>query len=178
MALDGTRLHLTHWPVASPSRSPQQPLRGVVQTLHGFGEHQGRFEPLVRPGLSLAESVHAANLEATHAPDACMAVLGMGEDGHTASLFPGAQQLPQVLASERPYAALDASGCPVAGDWPQRITLTPAGLAHARQHLLLLRGQSKRQVLVRALEGEDVLQMPIRVVIGRGNPPLRVHWCQ
>lgn len=37
------RLHLTHWPVA-----PQQPLRGVVQTLHGFGEHQGRFEPLVR----------------------------------------------------------------------------------------------------------------------------------
>ena len=137
-----------------------------------------RFEPLVRPGLSLAESVHAANLEATHAPDACMAVLGMGEDGHTASLFPGAQQLPQVLASERPYAALDASGCPVAGDWPQRITLTPAGLAHARQHLLLLRGQSKRQVLVRALEGEDVLQMPIRVVIGRGNPPLRVHWRQ
>ncbi len=42
LALDGTRLHLTHWPAA-----PTQPLRGVVQTLHGFGEHQGRFEPLV-----------------------------------------------------------------------------------------------------------------------------------
>ena len=137
-----------------------------------------RFEPLVRPGLSLAESVHAANLEAAHAADACLAVLGMGEDGHTASLFPGAAQLPQVLASALPYAALDASGCPVAGDWPQRITLTPAGLAHARQHLLLLRGRSKRQVLVRALEGEDVLQMPIRVAIGRGGPPLRVHWCE
>lgn len=43
VAPDGTRLHLTHWPVAA-----QQPLRGVVQTLHGFGEHQGRFEPLVQ----------------------------------------------------------------------------------------------------------------------------------
>ena len=28
------------------------------------------------------------------------------------------------------------------------------------------------------LEGEDVLQMPIRVAIGRGGPPLRVHWCE
>lgn len=32
------RLHVTHWPVPSP--------RGVVQTLHGFGEHQGRFDRL------------------------------------------------------------------------------------------------------------------------------------
>ena len=36
----------------------------------------------------------------------------------------------------------------------------------------------QRACRLRALEGEDVLQMPIRVVIGRGNPPLRVHWCQ
>lgn len=43
LAPDGTRLHLTHWPVAQP-----QPPRGLVQALHGFGEHQGRFAPLVR----------------------------------------------------------------------------------------------------------------------------------
>ncbi len=40
LAPDGTRLHLSHWPVTRP--------RGVVQTLHGFGEHQGRLEPLAR----------------------------------------------------------------------------------------------------------------------------------
>ena len=51
-----------------------------------------RFEPLVRPGLSLAESVHAANLEATHAPDACMAVVvspWAGEDHCRSCCAPG-----------------------------------------------------------------------------------------
>lgn len=137
----------------------------------------GRFEPLVREGLSLAESVHAANLEARHAPDACVAVLGMGNDGHTASLFPGAAQLDQVLASNQPYAALDASGCAVAGEWPLRITLTPAGLARTGQRLLLLRGDAKRDVFARALQGDDVRELPIRAAIGTGAGPLRVHWC-
>ena len=137
-----------------------------------------RFEPLVREGLSLAESVHAANLEAAHAADACVAVLGMGNDGHTASLFPGSADLERALASELPYAALDATGCPVAGEWPLRITLTPAGLARTRHRLLLLRGEAKRQMLARALDGDDVRELPIRVALDLGIEPLRVHWCE
>ncbi len=137
----------------------------------------GHFEPLVREGLSLAESVHAANLEAEHAPEACVAVLGMGNDGHTASLFPGSADLDRALASALPYAALDASGCPVAGDWPLRITLTPAGLARTRHRLLLLRGAAKREVLARALDGDDVRELPIRTALDIGIEPLRVHWC-
>ena len=138
----------------------------------------GHFEPLVREGLSLAESVHAANLEAAHAADACVAVLGMGNDGHTASLFPGSADLERALASELPYAALDATGCPVAGEWPLRITLTPAGLARTRHRLLLLRGEAKRQMLARALDGDDVRELPIRVALDLGIEPLRVHWCE
>ncbi|KAF1687593.1 6-phosphogluconolactonase [Pseudoxanthomonas broegbernensis] len=137
----------------------------------------GRFEPLVREGLAMAESVHAANLEAEHAQDACLVVLGMGNDGHTASLFPGSVDLDRALDSEQPYAAMDATGCPVAGDWTRRITLTPAGLARTRRRLLLLRGQAKREVLQRALAGDDVRELPIRVMFGLGGEPMRVHWC-
>ena len=137
-----------------------------------------RFEPLVREGLSLAESVHAANLEARHAAEACVAVLGMGNDGHTASLFPGSADLDRALASEQPYAALDATGCPVSGQWPLRITLTPAGLARTRHRLLLLRGGAKREVFLRALEGDDVRELPIRTALDIGIEPLRVHWCE
>ena len=138
----------------------------------------GRFEPLVREGLTLAESVHAANVEAEHAQEACVAVLGMGNDGHTASLFPGSADLDRALASPLPYAALDASGCPVAGDWPLRITLTPAGLARTRHRLLLLRGETKREVFLRALQGDDVRELPIRAALGIGLEPVRVHWCE
>ena len=137
----------------------------------------GRFEPLVREGLAVAESVHAANLEAEHAQDPCITILGMGNDGHTASLFPGSVDLERVLASELPYAAIDATGCPVAGDWPLRITLTPAGFARTRRRLLLLRGEAKREVLLRALADGDVRELPIRVVLGLQGEPLRVHWC-
>lgn len=141
---------------------------------HVAGAH---FEPLVRPGKQIAECVHTANLHANHAAKPCVAVLGMGSDGHTASLFPGAKDLPKALASPQPYAMLDATGCPGSNTWPLRITLTPAGLAQAGTRLLLLRGQSKLEVLQAALEGTDPLEYPIRVAIDLAGPHLRVHWC-
>ena len=66
----------------------------------------------------------------------------------------------------------------MAGEWPLRITLTPAGLARTRHRLLLLRGEAKRQMLARALDGDDVRELPIRVALDLGIEPLRVHWCE
>ena len=135
------------------------------------------FAPLALDGRPLQACVEAANLHAAGQPPACVAVLGMGGDGHTASLFPGAAGLDAVLADTRQYAALDATGCPVAGQWPLRITLTPAGLCRAESRMLLIRGQDKLEVLRRAEAGDDPRECPIRIALRAPGPLLRVHWC-
>lgn len=133
------------------------------------------FEPFANTGDELEDAVQAANLDAQQPAD--IVVLGMGGDGHTASLFPGMHGLAQALASPQAYVAVDASGCPGAGPWPRRISLTPAGLAPASTRMLLIRGEGKRALLQRALDGDDALELPIRIAFTTPGARLRVHWC-
>jgi 6-phosphogluconolactonase len=133
-----------------------------------------RFEPILMPDRNLDEAVRAAN---RLAGPASAALLGMGPDGHTASLFPGAPALAQALASADDYVSIDAAGCPGAGAWPLRISLTPTGLARANARLLLVRGSQKRALLERALAGNDVLELPVRALFALPGPPLQIHWC-
>ncbi len=134
------------------------------------------FDPLVRIGKPLAECVYTANLQAQYSLAPSIVALGMGNDGHTCSLFPGSRDLQRALESTLPYAALDATGCPGANQWPLRITLTPHGLRSCRHRLLLLRGKRKLEVLQHALDSNDVQQYPILAAIDQPGPRLRVHW--
>lgn len=76
-------------------------------------------------------------------------VLGLGEDGHTASLFPGS---PLLEEGGRRVAAVHDSPEPP----PRRITLTPRAIAEAREVLVLATGAGKASAVGRALarEGE------------------------
>lgn len=137
---------------------------------------QARLLPLARPAVGPGPSLQQALADWEAGPPARAALLGMGNDAHTASLFPGAAALAEIAASPRPYALLDATGCPGAQHWPQRLTLTPSGLAAIPHRLLLLRGAQKAAVLERALADGDPLAHPVLFAC-RGLPPLQVHWC-
>jgi 6-phosphogluconolactonase len=150
--------------------------RLVRETLLRDAATAARFEPLRGAHQSLRDALAQANARWRGVRvGAC--VLGMGDDGHTASLFPGSVDLDAALASHEPYAVLDASGCAVAGAYPHRISLTPAGLAQARARFLLIRGATKRAVFDDALQPGDVHELPIRAAIDLPGAPLHVHWC-
>ena len=100
-------------------------------------------------------------------------ILGMGEDGHTASLFPGAANL---------MAGLDMkSGRKVVGMTPliaplDRITLTLPTIVDSQNIYLHLVGESKMQVLEQAEKGDDINQMPIRAILQQNKVNVIGFW--
>jgi 6-phosphogluconolactonase len=83
-------------------------------------------------------------------------VLGIGEDGHTASLFPGSAALRE---SERNVLPVIGPKPP-----PERLTLTPLPILAARRRLVLATGAGKADAVARALEGPwDPSATPIQL---------------
>jgi 6-phosphogluconolactonase len=87
-------------------------------------------------------------------------LLGLGEDGHTASLFPGTE-----ATAERERAVTIG-----AGKGLERITLTAPVLSAARHVIILVSGAGKRQALQRLLDpAEPVERTPARLVQPHGT---------
>jgi 6-phosphogluconolactonase len=112
----------------------------------------------------------AAALVALQPFDAVM--LGMGEDGHIASLLPGDPALAGHLDATNEALVADVPAGLGAPPLP-RITLTLKALLAARAIFLLIAGATKREVIDRALAGED---LPVRALLIQNDVPVRVLW--
>ncbi|MDI2591557.1 6-phosphogluconolactonase [Pseudomonas sp. N3-W] len=132
---------------------------------------RAKFLSLYSATANLEEAAQNADRLLAELPPIDVLILGMGDDGHTASLFPDSPNLADALK-------LDGSRrC-----WPmlaptvphQRLSMSRALLASATHKVLSISGQSKLTTLNAALAGDDVAAMPIRAFL---QPTLEIYWC-
>jgi 6-phosphogluconolactonase len=130
---------------AVPIDDPESNYRLVKETL--LRSHPEVLGQVFRMPADASDRDAAAKRYARRLPDPLdLLVLGMGPDGHTASLFPGSAALDE---KEERVLAVQAPKPPA-----QRMTITPPVIERARVIVVIAAGAEKATLLERALNGE------------------------
>jgi 6-phosphogluconolactonase len=104
-------------------------------------------------------------------------VLGMGEDGHTASLFPGAEGIESALDSNAEPGLVVVTPPSFPNPAPyRRLSLNLAACLDARRIMIQIQGAAKRAVLEQAREHVSPVEMPIAAVLQQARVPVDVYW--
>jgi 6-phosphogluconolactonase len=166
--LDWTRVAVTlvdeRWVAESDDASNA---RLVRETLLQGAAQAARFMPLADTASTLAQQIATLNAQAP-LPD--VAVLGMGEDGHTASLFADAPEWEQALTTPERFVAVHPGAAPHA-----RVSLSFEALTQIDQLFLQISGSRKREVLYDAASA--LRQNAISRLVHDKRTTLHVYWC-
>ncbi len=100
-----------------------------------------------------------------------LVILGMGDDGHTASLFPGVSGNALDTGATELCASIKPAVAP-----HERISLTAAALLNSRKIILHIVGENKWRVYQQAKGSGAVDDMPVRVVLHQDEVPVEVFW--
>lgn len=98
-------------------------------------------------------------------------VLGMGADGHTASLFPDSPDICQALRSDAECVVQKIPGLP-----HSRVSLTMRSLLDAHEINLLFFGAAKRAVYEESLRPGPIEEYPVRALVQQDRVPVNVYW--
>jgi len=106
-----------------------------------------------------------------------LAWLGVGSDGHTASIFAG-PDLEDALNAPKGRHAIGVMPDPLPPEAPvARVTLTRSAILSARTVLITITGQDKRDLLEGAIADGHSSKLPIGRVLAEAEQPIDIHWC-
>jgi 6-phosphogluconolactonase len=125
---------------------------------------------------SATTGTEACNMRYSQLPwPPTLGVLGLGADGHTASLFPQAEGLEAALNAPQFCVPINARPTEVTGSCTERMTMSLEALLQSRHIALVFTGQQKWQVYQIARQHEDT-RLPVSLVLQRAKS-LDVFWC-
>ena len=154
-------------------------------------DHPDSNEKLVRENLLINEARSAQFLSLKNSSDTAIngeseleaelsrygqftvVILGMGDDGHTASLFPGASALASGLDlnSGRSCLAVTPTEAP-----HERMSMTLPRLLNTDRRIIHISGENKQKVLNQAQAGNNIEELPIRSILQQSQVPVTVYW--
>jgi 6-phosphogluconolactonase len=155
-----------------PDSSPRSNAGLVKNHLLQAQAASAKFVPLVNGAETPEAGLEAANDAIAHLRPFTAISLGMGNDGHTASFFPGGDRLAEALA---PAAGRYVETIRAPGAGEPRMTLTLPVVLEAGYLALHIEGAQKRQALDKALLAGRFEEMPVRAVLAR-QPGPDIFW--
>jgi 6-phosphogluconolactonase len=137
--------------------------------------HTAKFIPLKNAAIDAVTGEARAESDIEPIGRFTLVILGMGADGHTASLFPSAETLALGLDmnSGRTAIAVTPPAAP-----HQRMSLTLPSLLNSQQIILHISGAGKQDVLQAAQAGDDITELPIRAILNQQLVPLSIFWAK
>ncbi len=154
------------------------PMSNVTMIAKAFLPRGARVMPVVPNATAdykAAGRSADALMQDLHWPlDLCL--LGVGGDGHTASIFPG-PDYDEALSGPRERRALGVMPDPLPPEAPvARVTLSRQGIVTARALMIACTGADKRTVIERAIEQGPSSPYPIGRVLADVELPVDIHW--
>ncbi|WP_420139622.1 6-phosphogluconolactonase [Sphingomonas sp.] len=175
MKLDWKRV--TIFPVDDRLVKVDNPLSNVAMLAKIFLPKGARVMPLGADNADYKAAGNAADarLQDLHWPPD-LVVLGVGGDGHTASIFPG-PDLEAALTAPKTRRAIGVMPDPLPPEAPvARVTMTRAAILSAKALMLCLTGDAKRAIVEQAIEDGAGSKVPIGQVLAEAEQPIDIHW--